>query len=246
MPALTTAATDPRKTVSNFQFTARKVAELTASEYTLVALAIDASSSVVDFKPELDATYGRVIKGCRKSPRAHNLLARCVAFGSTLQEKHGFVELSTINEGAMDFRPDGMTALHDATLDSIEAVATYGHDLAQRDRFANALVVVVTDGGENHSKRANVAKIKAALERIRREEELESIKVILVGLGDDASPVKPLLETFQRDAGLDQFVWVGAATPGKLAQLADFVSRSISAASQSLGTGGPSQNLGLN
>jgi uncharacterized protein YegL len=245
MPDLTTAVTDPRKTASNFQFTGQKVAELAASEYTLVGLAIDTSSSVAGFKTELDATYGKIIKGCRKSPRAHNLLARCVEFGSDLEEKHGFVELSTINEGAMDFRPDGMTALYDATLDAIEAVATYGSDLAKRDRFANALVVIVTDGGENHSRRGNVAKIKAAIEKIRKDEELESVKVILVGLGDDKSPVKPILEAFKNDAGLDQFVWVGEATPGKLAKLAEFVSRSISAASQSLGTGGPSQNLNL-
>ena len=73
------------------------------------------------------------------------------------------------------------------------------------------------------------------------EEWLESLSVILVGV--NASRYKKELQAFQMDADLSQYVDVGDATPTKLAQLAQFVSRSISAQSQSLGTGGASQPL---
>jgi len=51
------------------------------------------------------------------------------------------------------------------------------------------------------------------------------------------------LEQFKNEAGIDQFVSIGEATPAKLAKLADFISRSISSTSQALGTGNASQPL---
>ncbi len=73
-------------------------------------------------------------------------------------------------------------------------------------------------------------------------ENLESIKVILIGVGDSGR-VQTYLDTLKNDAGLDQFVWVGNADAKALAKMADFVSRSISSSSQALGTGGASKNL---
>jgi hypothetical protein len=71
---------------------------------------------------------------------------------------------------------------------------------------------------------------------------LESLKTILIGIGDETQ-VENYLKNFASNAGLDQYLWVGNATPSKIAKLADFISRSVSSASQSLGTGGPSANL---
>lgn len=243
MPKLIDTVLDPRKTASNFHFTGQKVTELTESEYTLVGLAVDTSTSTAGFKKALDESYGIVIKGCRLSPRASNLLLRTTEFNDRVIEKHGFVPLTSLQEDGMDFRCRGSTSLLDAILDQIEAIALYGKDLAARDRFANALIVIVTDGQENRSSVANEAKILAAIEKIRKDEILESLKIVLIGLGADNSPDKPILEKLKNDTNLDQFLWVGEATPRKLARVGDFVSRSISAASQSLGTGGPSKNL---
>ena len=89
------------------------------------------------------------------------------------------------------------------------------------------------------------------LERARRAEKLESFKAILIGVGspdannpnDPDNATKQYLEEFKDRAGFDQFVWVGASTPQNIAKMAAFVSRSVSSSSQSLGTGGQSQNL---
>ena len=51
------------------------------------------------------------------------------------------------------------------------------------------------------------------------------------------------IEDFHKAAGFTQYVELGSADEKTLAKLADFVSQSISAQSQSLGTGGPSQSL---
>ena len=52
-----------------------------------------------------------------------------------------------------------------------------------------------------------------------------------------------ILTDFSKTAGFTQYVELGNANAATLAKLADFVSRSISSQSQSLGTGGPSQSL---
>ena len=242
---MTSTALAGHHTVSQFQFSGQKVAELTSTEYTLAGIALDLSSSVGPFAQELARAYAAVVKACRKSPRAHNLLLRGATFNDAVQELHGFVELNRLHEDQTTFAPNGMTALCDGTLDAIEAIETYGRELTNKDFFVNGIVVIVTDGAENHSRFATLQKIKDDLARIARAEQLESLKTILIGIGD-STQVKAGLEQFQKEAGLDQFLWVGDATPTRLAKLAEFVSKSISSASLSLGTGGPSLNLGLN
>ena len=69
-----------------------------------------------------------------------------------------------------------------------------------------------------------------------------SRSTVLVGVGDEQR-VKQYLETFKDEVGIDQFVWIGDATPAKLAKLGNFVSQSISSTSQALGTGAPSQEI---
>lgn len=88
----------------------------------------------------------------------------------------------------------------------------------------------------------NAKDIPNVVNKVRYAEHLESIKVILIGVGEDTY-VKTYLDDLTRDANIDQYIWVGDATPNSLAKMADFISKSVSSASQSLGTGGPSQNL---
>jgi uncharacterized protein YegL len=83
------------------------------------------------------------------------------------------------------------------------------------------------------------------IKKVGHDEEIESLISVLVGVNIEDSTVKQCLESFKQDANLDKFINVGDATESKLAQLADFVSQSISSQSQSIGTGGPSQIAGF-
>ncbi len=239
-------------TVSNFGFSAKRPEELTATEYTLADIQVDVSSSVGPFGAQLTKALQAVRDSLTKSPRAENMLVRVSTFNSNVQEVHGFVNLNDINASDYQLNPSGSTALFDATLASVEAVETEGARLDSLDFDVNAVVFIITDGEENASSKARTPqKIQAAIERARKAEKLESLKVILVGVGepdatnpdDPDSRTKQYLEGFQQKAGLDQFVWIGAATPQRIAKLAQFVSKSISSSSQALGTGGTSQNL---
>lgn len=230
------------QTVSNFGFTAQRPENLGSSEYTIVSIALDVSGSVQPFNAQLEKAYKEIIGSCRKNPRSENLLVRGATFNTALNELHGFQTLDLIDENAVKLNPCGGTALYDATLEAIEAGFTYGKQLGDLDYLCNLLVVVATDGEENSSVTGSLAKIKARIEEVRKSEKLESIKVILIGVGDDTS-VKRYLDDFSKQVGLDQYVHIDNTDAKGLAKLAGFVSRSISSSSQSLGTGGPSANL---
>jgi len=235
---------DAQKTLSNFEFSGKVLNKLGASEYTVACIAVDVSPSVSPFKTDLIKSLKNAVQACEKSPRSENMLVRASTFCESIQEVHGFVPLKDIKTNDYDqyINIGSCTNLYDATLEAIEACKKYGESLFNMDYLCNAIVFVITDGMDISSRVGSPIKIAKIQKDILKEEKLESLKVVLIGVGEE-DEVRSYLENFKNDAGLDQFVWVGEATSGKLAKLASFVSQSISSTSQALGTGGTSQDL---
>ena len=139
------------------------------------------------------------------------------------------------------------TALYDATYESAGSVLDYAKLLDdQADITSNGIVFIVTDGMDNQSSSTPTSIVEKVKES-KRFEVIESLKIILIGINDPdsgySSHVTKALSNFHSEAELDQFVDAGDATPEKIAKISDFVSKSISSQSQSLGTGGQSVNL---
>jgi hypothetical protein len=231
-------------TGSNYGFSATRVEDLGATEYTIVAITGDRSGSVSSFQKEIEGCIKEIVKSCQHSPRADNLMMRLTTFDTRLDEVHGFRPLSECNlddyDGAIS--PGGMTALYDAACNAMDAATQYGKDLTENDFDVNAIVFVLTDGMDNASTFTPV-QVKEALGNAVQSEALESIVSILVGVNVTDPTVSQYLKDFHAAAGFTQYVELGDAKANTLAKLADFVSRSISAQSQALGTGGPSQSL---
>jgi uncharacterized protein YegL len=229
--------------VSPYGFSAASIDELGATEYTLVSIAQDVSGSVAPYEKEMETCLKEIVAACAKSPRADNLMLRLQTFGSTLEEVHGFKPLGECNSGDYDdcLNIAGLTALYDASENAIEALGVYGKDLVDNDYDVNAILIVVTDGGENDSTNT-LSQVKKALAKVQKSEVLESIVTILVGVNVD-SGIDQELEDFKNEVGFTQYVGLGDADSKTLAKLAKFVSSSISSQSSALGTGGPSQSL---
>jgi uncharacterized protein YegL len=232
-------------TVSKYKFSAVGLDALVgASEYTLATIAVDVSGSVQDWRTQLEKCIKVITSSCKSSPREDNLLLRVVKFNQTVSEVHGFRLLAEIDPKEYDgiLSTGGNTALFDAVHTSIEATGDYGKLLVdQGDMSANAVIYVLTDGEDNSSKQTEVT-IKNAKKRVVDEEKLESVAVILVGLGYSQGSTVKYLDKFKKDANLDQFVDLtelfAKASPEKaLAKLAGYVSQSISSTSQALASG---------
>jgi uncharacterized protein YegL len=229
---------------SHFGFSATKIGDLGASEYTLASVVVDVSSSVAPFARELTIAVKEVIRACKYSPRADNLMVRLTQFASTLDEVHGFKLLENCNEADYDqaLTVGGSTSLFDASVNAISATSLYGADLCKNDFSANGIVVVITDGDDNTSSLSANA-VRDALAKVVRDESLESLVTILIGVNINDRYISQRLQDFNNLVGFTQYIELDNADAKTLAKLAEFVSKSISAQSQSLGTGGPSQSL---
>ncbi len=230
-----------------FQFSAVRIENLGATEYTLATIVCDISGSVMRFADELLNCIKAIVEACKKSPRAENLLLRLLLFNDDLVEIHGFVNLQDIDINSYDpLDPDNMTALFDATYDAVSATLEYSKRLVDQDFDCNGAVYIITDGMDNRSS-MSPRSIKDKIEDAMAKEEIESIVTVLVALHDPNQrmngEVRNALDRFHKDANLSQFVDIGDATSGKLAKLANFVSESVSSQSQALGSGAPSQAL---
>lgn len=228
----------------HYGYSATRLEDLGAAEYTLVTIVNDVSPSVSGFVKEMEKCLREIVKACRLSPRADNLLVRLVTFHGRMEEVHGFKLLEQSNPDSYRkvLRIGSATALYDAAENAISAVADYGKQLTDADFAVNAIVFVITDGEDNAST-LGIRHVREALARAVQTEAVESMVSVLVGVNVDEPRIGAYLQDFKNEAGFTQYVEIGKADAKALANLADFVARSISVQSLALGTGGPSQSL---
>lgn len=229
---------------SQYGFSAKRIGDLGASEYTLALVVVDASGSVGPFRTQIESAIREVVRSCRKSPRADNMMLRLVTFDSGLSEIHGFKPLSECHEddykGCLDV--GGATALYDATYNGVRSVIGYGRQLSGQDYDANAAVFVITDGMDNASAVTRTMVSESLADSVQSE-DLESVLSVLIGVNTGSGDLNTYLREFKNEAGFDQYVALNKASAKELAKLGGFVSQSISSQSQALGSGGPSQSL---
>lgn len=223
---------------TTYGFSATRIDDLGATEYTLVGLTADNSGSVCGFLPDIERCIKQVVLACHQSPRADNLMMRVTRFDNQLEEVHGFKPLSAINATDYDgcLKSGGTTALYDAAYNAIEAVTRYGGDLTDHDFGVNGIVFVITDGMDNASK-VGAKQVKEALQRAVQGERLESLVSVLVGVNVQQADVSRYLHDLARDAGFTQYIELAQADAAALARLADFVAYSIALQSRALGSG---------
>lgn len=176
----------------HFGFSAARIEDLGAAEYTLVTIVADRSGSTSSFQKDMEAALKSIVEACQHSDRSDNLLIRLVCFDDTHSEIHGFRQLPGKQQKAeiqqwLDgydgvLKPGGLTACYDATFDAIEAENNYGQQLLEEDFGVNGLLVVITDGWDNRSTYP-ISMVRAEFERATKMECMESLVTILVAVG---------------------------------------------------------------
>jgi len=238
MPILNQPQMQTHHIAGTYGFSATRIEDLGASEYTLGLILVDVSGSVDAYKKEIELCVKEIVKSCRKNPRADNMMLRLVTFDDKVTEIHGYKPLIHCHESDYGgvIKIGGTTALYDATYNGIVSAAQYGEALCAQDFDVNAAIFVITDGADNASK-ATRTMVRDALREAVTDENLESVVSVLIGVNTDGGGLNQYLRDFQKDAGFSAYVEIKKATEKELAKLGGFVSRSISSQSQALGTG---------
>jgi hypothetical protein len=240
-------------TASNFNYTAvglKKLAVLN-DRFCLVTINADETGSVDRFKYLMDGALKDIIRGLKKSDEADMMLIRLNYFGSqydrsqNVSEIHGFTPLNDIDENQYQpLDPSGMTPLYDVSVAAIDTTMDFAATLSGPTTgfLVNGIQITITDGGDNVS-RCTPVMVANAVSNARQSEHLESNLSILVGVNDNDPTLKKELEKFKDEAKLDRYISAGDVTPESIAKLVDFVVKSVSSQSQSIGSGGPSQTI---
>jgi len=230
---------------SHYGFSATKLSNLGASEYTLAVIAVDVSGSVSYFKDEIEKCLREIIIACQKSPRADNLLVRIIKFGGYgVDEIHGFKLLSECGPDSYigTLNCNGSTPLFDACISGLGSIETYGNTLFSNDFDVNAIFIAITDGEDNNST-SGMSAVRNAIDGMAKREDIESLVSILVGVNITDTTAAKALKDFSTTSNFTQYVEIDNAKSSTIAKLAQFVSKSISSQSQSLGKGAASQPL---
>jgi hypothetical protein len=226
---------------SHYGYSATRLGDLGATAYSMVTIAADCSGSVMPFRTDIEGAIANIVRACRTSPRADHLMLRVLAFDDEVREIHGFKPLTECAESSYDgaLKAGGLTALHDAALNAVEAQTAYATTLAAHGFDVNGVVFVVTDGCDNASS-ASARDVARALSSAVTSEALRSMTSALIGIGTGQQ-----LMSFSSRAGFDSYVELADATPAELARLSSFVSRSIALTSTALAQGSAPKVLSL-
>lgn len=226
----------------HFGYSARPIATLGSSEFTLIGLVLDGSGSTSGFQKDLEKMAQLVVEGAQRSPRADSIMLRVVRFDSTWDEVHGFKEVNDCKAPDYDgvMTPGGSTLLLDTVANTVQALCDYGKKLRGEGFQVNAALYVVTDGLDTHSKITPAALGKLFREAVTSE-ALESFLSVLIGINIQESHVAQALGAVNQEASFSSYVQAQSADAKTLARVGELISKSISAQSQALGTGGPSQ-----
>lgn len=220
-------------------FSAIRMAKLESNEYTLATLALDYTGSLCGFEAQLGQVITTVVDACKKHPRSDFLMLRIIAFsdGIGIVELAGFTPVQQLDVSALATQIPkqcgGTTNLYDATYNAIAATRVFAEKLSENEYGVNAVLAIATDGGDNAST-VTVHNVADELKKLTTNEVCESTLSILVGMNSKECGQE--LTAFQNAVKFTQYEEQEVMDAHSFARLAQFISRSISAQSQALGT----------
>lgn len=228
-----------------YGYTGANIADLTTFENTIVNGLLDESGSTQPFARQMELAVKEIIRSLRHCPAADKLIYRHCHFDTIFREVHGFKQLVECHENDYDgiWAGGGCTALYQSTDLVLKAMLDYAEKQAAQRFLVNGIAYFITDGRNYLPGGVETQDdVKLTLASILSSEALESMITILIGVNPDKG-VQEDLEKFQKYVGFTQYVPIEDANEKTLAKLANFISKSVQAQSQSLGSGGPSQSL---
>ena len=149
---------------------------------TAIAYVMDASSSMSGLTKETISSFNQFIKDQKDVP-GEAVFSLCV-FNSDYRLVHDFVPLQNVEElNTISYRCSGCTALLDAMGTTIDALGTKLAAMPEEARPSKVIVLVVTDGEENSSRKFTLEQIK---DKVTHQREVYNWEFVFMGANIDA------------------------------------------------------------
>jgi uncharacterized protein YegL len=153
--------------------------------FTYIAAVLDRSSSMAPMAKETILGFNNFIRDQKAVP-GEAVMTLC-----TFADEYSFVfdgaplqHVADLNETT--YKAQGMTALNDAVAATIDRVGEKLKAMPEADRPAQVIVLIITDGEENHSKRYPGYQGKSRVaEKIRHQREKYKWEFVLIGANID-------------------------------------------------------------
>lgn len=208
----------------------RAMEEIVATEVTLVTVLLDESSSIgyAGLEKTVVSGYNALLDGFLLTRELDSIMVALWTFNDAPRVVHSYVPVAEAERlTRKKYRPKGGTALYDTWCRALAANLAYAQQLKASGTPCRSVIVLITDG-EDTSSGAPVASCVPLTEDLLRSEEYA---FGFVGVGDDA-----LFRPIARAMGLPEGAIASSdeATPERLRQMFQLVSRSAIRASQSV------------
>lgn len=151
---------------------------MTNPEYTALLFIIDRSGSMGMIKEDMEGGINSVLEEQKKLPG--EVTVDVAYFDYELNYDERFLSLDSTK---IEIKPRGMTALHDAIVDSVKTFGDSLSQLTEEDRPGTVLTIIVTDGHENASQRAKLSDVK---ELITQQQDVYGWEFVFLGANQDA------------------------------------------------------------
>ncbi len=151
---------------------------MTNPDYTALLFIIDRSGSMGMIKEDMEGGINRVLEEQKKLPG--EVTVDVAYFDYELNYDERFLSLDSTK---IEIKPRGMTALHDAIVDSVKTFGDSLSQLSEEDRPGTVLTIIVTDGHENASQRSKLSDVK---ELITQQQDVYGWEFVFLGANQDA------------------------------------------------------------
>lgn len=157
------------------------VDKLVGDEVTLFVQVLDMTGSMYPYQNELMAAYNEQIEALLQSKNSDNILMSALVFNTKSTVLHGYVSLADAQRlDSSVYNPDHQTALFDAVLDAFTGVVLYSQSLRDAGVRTKIVVVVITDGEDNSSRKK--ASDVAIVAKDLLQQEIYTLALVAFGL----------------------------------------------------------------
>lgn len=136
-------------------------------DYTHICIVLDASGSMSDIEDDTKGSFNSFIKA-QKAAEGKTVLD-IYQFSGEVRRIVEHVDLASFSDDLMArYTCSGCTALNDAVCTAIDTLGQEFAAMKEEDRPENVLMVIITDGFENASRKFSSSDVK---ERIKQQTE---------------------------------------------------------------------------